>query len=182
MMTLAEMGAYLLERHTRDLTRIETMPRYDAASDGDRYRRWLAGGPVDPADFTGYLDTLRTSTAAGRHWRKVHIITGEPSDHERFECETWVHTTAAGEEVRILQVPGRSRMARNVGDFWVVDDEHVVRTHYDTHGRHEAAEAVHGSEARALIALRDLIWNQATPFDSWWSSHPEHHRAATEVT
>ncbi|MDN5918944.1 MAG: hypothetical protein L0I76_28250 [Pseudonocardia sp.] len=179
-MNLAEMATYLRERHTFDLTRVETLPYYNADSDGEDYRRFLtdpkATGPT--VDKSGWLATLRSDTDGHKRWRRVRLVRDPLTDYERYSC-TWGYpdNVAAGEDVRILQVTDESRLDQLVGDFFVVDNEHVVLTYYDAAGRHAGAEVVDGRESAALIAVRDLAWGRAVPFTDWWNAHPEYSRA-----
>lgn len=32
------------------------------------------------------------------------------------------------------------------------------------------------SSAAPLVALAELLWNQATDFTTWWDAHPRYHR------
>lgn len=179
MLNLAQLGEFIAERHTRDLFRLETLPHYDAASDDEDYRRYLRGDSAPSAAAKQpWLDRLRTDVAAGRHWRRVHSVRHPLSDYLRYECE-WGYTynVAGGEDVRILDLDqvGLDGFA-GVGDFFVVDGTHAVRSHYDDHGRFKFAEVL--DEPGPFVALAELIWHASQPFSSWWAAHPEYHRGS----
>jgi len=170
VLTLAELGAYIREHHHRDLFRLETLPAYSAASDGGDYERFLRGEPGPTVDKTAWIDTLRTATAAGRAWRRLRLIHTPITDYERYAC-TWGYpdNVAAGEDVRVLVVPTGDRTHERVGDFFVLDDRHVIRSVYDAHGALQGAQIQHGTEADTLIGVRDLLWERAQPFTQWWA-------------
>lgn len=177
-MDLAQMGAFLRERHTFDLFRMETHRYYRSAGDVD-FDVYLRGEPgPDLESRSGWLSMLRADAAAHRRWRKVHVVRGELTDYERYEMEWgFALNVAAGEDVRILEAAEESRLDEQVGDFFVADDRYVVLSHYDSSGRHSGAEVVTGRVAAVLIALRDLAWSRAIPFTEWWTAHPQYHRA-----
>lgn len=178
-MGLGEMGAFLSERFTSDLFRMETLSLYRSDSDGDDVIAYLRGDPR-PASGSAWLDRLRTDSTANppKRWRKVHVVRGALSDYERYEFEWgFQDTVAAGEDVRVLDVSDLPELADRLVDFYVVDTRHVIAVRYDG-GRFDAAEAVEGLAATALIAVRDLAWHQAVPFGKWWQAHPQFHRPA----
>jgi hypothetical protein len=181
VLDLRQLGQVIAERHTTDLLRLETLPFYDTASDGGDYQCYLAGeARAGSAAKQPWLDRLRTDTAAGRRWRRAHVVELPLSDYLRYECE-WGYTdnVVHGEDVHILVV-GKSGMSAvaAVGDFFVIDHRHVIRSQYDAQGRFVGAEPVPetADAAAARRALAEVIWEVATPFTAWWQAHPEFHR------
>lgn len=123
------------------------------------------------------MDHLRSDIAAGRAWRRVHALTHPLTDYLRYECE-WAYTdnVAAGEDVRIIDNPGSALLA--VGDFFVLDGAHVVRSHYDHDGRFVGAEVLISDTAKApYLTISNLIWPNAERFATWWERHPEYRRS-----
>lgn len=171
------LAQYIGQHHTRDLFRLETLSYYDVASDGEDYRRYLQGEAEPNAEAKKpWLDHLHADIAAGRRWRRVHALTTPLSDYLRYECE-WAYpfTVAGGEDVRIID--DASEAFLGVGDFFVIDGEHVVRSHYDQNGRFQGGEVVPEASAKAPhIAFAEVIWPTAQPFTGWWERHPEYHR------
>lgn len=175
-MSLPEMSAWILERHTFHLLRIENRRAYAAASDGGDFARYLDGadGPIEGG---AWGDKLRGWTAEGRIRTKIHVVEGELSDYERYEFEWgFTRTVRAGEVVRVLEAdPG---VLTDVPDFWVVDTEHVVRMDYDDAGKFVAAHVVTGPDAATYRALARVMWAESTPFETWWDAHPGYRRTS----
>ncbi len=173
-MTLPEMSAYILERHTFHLLRVENRRAYAAASDGGDFARYLDGadGPLEGA---GWHNKLREWTGDGRIRTKVHVVEGELSPYERYAFEWgFTRTTMAGEGVRVLEAdPGE---LAGLPDFWVVDGEHVIRMDYDDTDKFSAAHVVTGPDAAAYRVLARVLWSEATNFDTWWDTHPGYRR------
>ena len=67
------------------------------------------------------------------------------------------------------------------GDYWVPEHEHVVLCRYDDQGRPLGLVRVEASGAHGYIAAADMAWRLATPFNSWWTAHPQYHRGKTRA-
>jgi hypothetical protein len=61
--------------------------------------------------------------------------------------------------------------------FWLIDDRHVIRMHYDDDGWYLGAEPVDDAELPRYRRARDVAVAAAEPFAAWWSRHPEEWRA-----
>ena len=180
MLNLAELSELIDERHTFDLLRVQTLDRYDVASDGDDFRRYLADEAEPTASRKGpWLEHLRALVDSGRAWRNVHALSTPLSDYLRYACEWgYAYNVRAGQDVRIVE-PDAGLMAEliAVGDFWVIDRKLVVRMQYDAGGRFVGAESLSDDGRGPLFrAVAGLLWRQAEPFTSWWARHPQYHR------
>lgn len=91
-----------------------------------------------------------------RRWRRIHALTTPLTDYLSYECE-WAYTdnVAAGEDVRIIDNASDTLLA--IGDFFVIDHQYVIRSHYDKAG---------------LFVGAEVIWHTAQPFTEWWHHHP----------
>jgi hypothetical protein len=178
LLDLDGLAEFIGQHHSHDLFRLETLSYYDVSSDGEDYRRYLEGEPHPNADAKQpWLDRLQADVAAGRRWRRVHAMSVPLSDYLCYECE-WAYTynVATGEDVRIVE--DASDVLLGIGDFFVIDGEHVARSHYDQVGRFLGAEVVSEAAARApYLALAGVILRNAVSFTEWWERHPEYHRA-----
>ena len=92
----------------------------------------------------------------------------------------WAYTfnTRHGMDVRIVDAAEISAVSAllRVGDFWVVERQHVVRCRYDDQGRPLGHVAVDDSGKIGFIAAVEMAWRLGTPFTAWWAAHPEYHR------
>jgi hypothetical protein len=180
MLTLAELGDYITQRHTSDLFRLETLPMYNAASDDQDFHRYLRGEPQPTASVKpAFLNRLRADVTAGKQWRRVHSLRHPLTDYLRYECEWgYVYNVQAGEQVRILDLDAHHlpEFEHLVSDFFVLDHKHVVRSFYDDHRRFSHAQVI--AEPEPYIALADVVWSTAEPFITWWERYPQYHRGA----
>lgn len=161
--------------------RLETLDAYAVPAESSEFRSYLEGGPPDRAAWQPWLDYLRSEAARGVWRHKVHLLTTPLSDYLRYECE-WgyvVTTTETPEDVRILdlsEMPRPQELAAVDHDFWLVDDEHVVRMHYDDDSTFLGADLLSSEHTPRYRAARDAAWREAIDFGDWWAVRPADHR------
>lgn len=177
---ISTIGAWIKKHQQRDLIRIETLDRYDVASDDDDFHRYVRGAtePKSPAREPWY-QRLRDEAAEGKTRRRVWVGRTPLGPYPRYEMEWgFTYNIRAGEDIRILdvtEVPSVESILQ-VGDFFVADRTHVARHLYDDQGRVQGSASVGADAAAAYIALADAAWLMAAPFTEWWDAHPQYHR------
>ena len=180
MLDVPQLTAFITERFTRHAFRLETLDAYDVGSDGGDVARYLRGeNAPDPARKEPWLAQLRAELAQGKLRRRVHVLRSPLSGYLRYECEWgYLPNEAAGEDIRILDLAERTRPAGlDIDhDFWLLDDQHVARMHYDQDGRFTGAEVLESAALPRYLAGRDAALAAAEPFSSYWRRHPEYHQ------
>jgi len=180
MLDAPALGEFIAARFTHHAFRLETLAAYDVGSDGGDVSRYLRGEPEpDPERKGAWLARLRAERAAGKIRQRVHVLRSPLSDYLRYECEWgYVPNVAAGEDVRILDLAERLLPpSADVGhDFWLLDDEAVVRMNYDPAGRFDSGEVMSSAEVPRYRAARDAALMAAEPFTAYWQRHLEYHR------
>jgi hypothetical protein len=166
--------------------RLETLDTYTSASDGGDVARYLAGEPApDPERKERWLSQLRAERAQGRTRQRVHVLTSPIGPYLRYECEWgYAPNVEAGEDVRILDLAERPRPpALDVDhDFWLIDDQEVIRMDYEADGRFSGAEVAGPGALPRYLAARDAALSAAEPFTTWWQRHPEYYQANNRAT
>ncbi|MGI9001115.1 MAG: DUF6879 family protein [Pseudonocardia sp.] len=169
------------DRFDHDAFRHETLTRYQVASDGGDFARWLAGEAGPDPDVVGpWGRWVHAQLDRGATVRRVRVLYGPPSDYLRYEAE-WAYTANldAGELIRVLDLTEQERPAGMVDDeFWMLDGERAVLMTYAADGRFLHGDTVEGRAAERISHARDAAWDAAEPFGQWWARHPEYHRAA----
>jgi hypothetical protein len=179
-----QLGAYIDDRFTSELFRLEARDRYDVASDGDDLAAYLAGHPGPDMDRKGpWLETIRGEVARGLHTYRVHIVTGPLNDYLRFECEWgYVHNSAAGEHIRILDLAEKDAPAGLLHeDFWLIagdgdEPDRAIRMDYDDAGHFLGAQVVADADVDRYRRAREIAWQAAVPFTAYWHAHPHYWR------
>ncbi|MGH3961688.1 MAG: DUF6879 family protein [Pseudonocardiaceae bacterium] len=174
MLNEQELGDYIDSRFTRNLFRLETLDLYDVSSNGDDYRRYIAGetGPT-PERKEPWMEHIRGEVVRGAHTYRVHVVRSPLNDYLRFECEWgYVYNARAGEHIRILDLAELPRPADLLDeDFWLIEDREVLRMNYSDDGKFVGAE-VSPNE----LLPRYLAWSGAVDFADYWKAHPGYWR------
>ena len=180
MLDVTGLGEYVDAHFTRRAFRLETLAAYDVATDDNDVGRYLRGEPEpDPARKGPWLERLRSERREGKRRQRVHVVRSPLSDYLRYECEWgYLPNVAAGEDIWILDLAERPVPAGLVDhDFWLLDDEHVIRMHYDGQGRFVGAEILDDAQLPRYRRARDEAIEAAEPFLDYWQRRPEDHRA-----
>lgn len=187
MLTITELDEVISSaRHS--LFRLETLDRYEVPIDGSDLSAYLAGlaQPRSP-DKLAWEEHLRAERSAGIWRHRVHVIdtTHGLGDYLRYECEWgYTATAAAGEDIRVLDLAAvyRPRELTDIDhDFWLIDEQRVVRMHYCTDANFHGAELLPAHHTPRYLAAREAALALAEEFTSWWAAHPEYHRANYRV-
>jgi|AntDryMetagUQ889_1029465.scaffolds.fasta_scaffold12316_2 hypothetical protein len=184
MLDEQELGDYIDSRFTRVLFRLETLDRYDVASNGDEYQRYLAGEvKPNPERKEPWMEHIRGEVSRGLHTYRVHVVRSPLNDYLRFECEWgYVYNARAGEHIRILDLAERLTPADLLDeDFWLIDEREVLRMHYDSEGRYVGAEIAPQEVLPRYLAAKEAAWSGAVDFSDYWKAHPGYWRDLSVV-
>lgn len=157
-----------------DVFRLEHLPVYQSASDGEDFARWRAGEREPTWERkNAVLDGIRARAAAGYLVRRVRVLSSELTAYERYACEwSYALNVEAGEDVRVLH-RGEHPIPGLLGfDYWLINDQDMIRMVYRPDGTFLRAERV-PELLDVARAERDRLWTAAAPFATWWAGHPE---------
>lgn len=149
-----------------EVWRLETLPQYLVPQEAEEFARFRAGerdsGPVEDE----WTRLIRSHTEAGRTMGRVHIITRPLSDYLQFEFQYYVHSSTAGEDIRILDVTDRESPLPNVQDFWMFDRSTVVLMNYEPDGKQINREVFEGDPEPFREAQRIAV-AESIPFSEY---------------
>ena len=149
--------SWWLQNFARSAFRLETLPEYDVPQEAEMLSAFRRGQPVRIRDDHPWLLTVRRHCGAARAMQRVRVVGDPLSDYERFELSLYPYSSAAGEDVRILE-----QRHRFDEDFWLFDDHTVYVLRYDAGGRFLGVEA--GRDVVAYRRIRDLALENSIPF------------------
>jgi hypothetical protein len=139
--------SWWLQNFERSAFRLETLPEYNVPQEAELLARFRRGEPVDLPDDHPWLESVRRHCGAGKHMRRVRVVTHPLSDYLRMELSWYRKSVQAGEDIRITET-------QLTGDFWLFDDQTIVVLHYDSQGRFTGTTTEQGSLSRYL-SIRD---------------------------
>ncbi len=158
----------LFETFQHTAFRLETLDRYAVPEEDEALRRFLAGEAADPSCFASWFTLVRTATATGKTIQRVHLVSEPLTDYLRYEFAYYQHSTAAGEDVRVLpraraqgfDLPGR--------DYWLFDSRRAALMRFDDDGRFYGVELTEDPQTVARCCYwRDVALHHAVPYDRY---------------
>ena len=157
----------------RTAYRWETRDFYDVPVEREGYRRFLAGDDPGTDWFQPWLTIIRTATAAGRRFERVRVAREPLSDYLRFELWACRYNVEVGEDMRYLDADRAAELGLPDYDYWLFDDERLVRMYFNDGGRMERAEIITDPAAvEEHRQYRRLAWAVAVPYARYAAAHP----------
>lgn len=115
-----------------------------------------------------WLDMLRESTAEGRRFSRVRVVSMPLTDYSRFGVWCAQFTNGAGEDIRYLprDIADAEKLPNH--DYWLFDSRKLVRMHFDDTGSFLGGEVVEDSaEVVNHNYWRDVAWHFAARRDDF---------------
>lgn len=128
-----------------------------------------------------WYEFMAEQVAAGKRFYRVRIVASPLNEYLRYEFGWgYPHYEKRGSEVFVLDVTERGRPdGLPDEDFYLLDDERVLRMHYDDEGIFLGASYAPAEELPRYRRYRDLGMAAAVPFPEYWAAHPEYHPPTT---
>ncbi len=144
---------------TRSAFRLETLPQYLVPQEEVRFTAWKAGvaPPRRTPENDAAMARLQSDLRRGLRRYRVHILDQPLTPYLRFELYLYLDSVAVGNEISVADRDAHPELADLREDFWMFDDETVVRMFYDEEGhflRPELAEDIEPYRAMRDVALR----------------------------
>ncbi|MGB3440432.1 MAG: DUF6879 family protein [Actinophytocola sp.] len=152
---------------TQEAFRLETLPAYRVGSEQGEYEKFLRTGELNIPDDDAWLTRVRHFRKTGRTVRRVHLISWPLTDYLRYEFSVYRYTVAAGEDVRIMDTTNHPDVRLPDHDYWLFDNEAVVRMDYSTDGTQLGRELLENIDPATYIAWKELALLHSKPFSAY---------------
>lgn len=170
-MTPEEFDA-CFDRFHHDVFRLETLQRYNVPEEEDRIRSWRDGLPRPERSVrtSPWLRRIAVTTAAGKHWRRVHVVEHPLTEYLQYEIVGYVESGAAGEEILIADRAGHPDLQSMDLDFWLFDADgphpFVALMRYDDDCRWTGVDYTEDTETlKRCRAQRDAALQHSVPLN-----------------
>lgn len=173
-LTPDEWSQYFIKPHfQRSAWRFEAQPTYTIPREQERIELWRSGVP-EPADHNKvWRDRVRWHVSEGRSVSRVRIVRPPLTEYQRYSFEWSIPgNTQAGEDLRILDLndhPDLEPLPKP--DWWMFDDQVVVRLDFNDDGTLAGYELVNESDVDGYRQLRDRVSGLAVPFAQYVADH-----------
>jgi hypothetical protein len=162
--------------------RLETLQCYREPYESEGFKRFIASeeqGLPPPLTEPDWWRDVRTATAQGKSYRRVHIVTEPLTDYVRFECATGyrLHVTA-GEDIRIIPVIGNTwPHDLPMFDYWLFDSRLLLLMKYGPEGALRSTELTDSPDLVAAASIwRDRALERGIPFAEYETRFDEYMR------
>lgn len=179
-----KLRAFLKEHFTRTQFRLEGLRAYNVEAEKPKIAQFLAGAPEPDMTRMRWLEWYADEASRGLQRQRLRVLRPPLGDYERFECEWgYVYNVPAGEDVRVLELaPDDAReaaeLANSTEDFYLVDEEFLVPMYYDETGAPIGWDVITEPETvERYNRIVAALVAEAVPFEPWWATHPQYHRA-----
>jgi hypothetical protein len=157
----------LLRSFRRTAFYLEAQDAYALDYEASDLERFLAGSPTPPPEvgwWRPWLDQVAGLTRQGKQVTRVRVISEPPSDYQRWGLWALPWHARAGEQISYVPRSAATVIGLPLDcDWWLLDDERVIRMHYTADGRIEEKALV---TEPGIVALhrewRDLAVRNAT--------------------
>ena len=166
-LTLAEFQETV--RHfERESMHMEMRDSYGTEVELPRMEKWAAGESDDLAWLQPYCDEVRTNVAAGRSYRRVHVVSEPLSEYHRWSYSVMQPLVTAGDDIR--WVPRRlvSSIAFPGNDFWMLDLRLVIFHHYSGDGGNiDFTTSTDPHDIELCRRAFEAVWPLAIPHNAY---------------
>ena len=147
--------------------RLETLPQYLVPQETERFADWKAGRlipPRTPENDEG-IARIQRDVARGFRRYRVHILDQPLTAYLRFELYLYLDSAAVGGKIYVADRDEHPALAELHEDFWLFDDETVIRMIYDDEGHFLYPEPIENIEP--YRELRDTALRHSEPLTDY---------------
>ncbi|MCD0450445.1 hypothetical protein LO762_14780 [Actinocorallia sp. API 0066] len=160
-------------RYTADFKesafRLELHQVYTMPDEQEEFERFKAGEKPPKDLHYPWLDKVANAARTGRTIQRVHVVEQPLSDYLKYEFEWgYAFNVRSGEDIRILDLTGKPNPGLPDHDFWMFDEESVVRMLYRPDGTQIGRELIGKPDIEMYRRYRDVALHGAVPFLEYW--------------
>lgn len=146
--------------------RLEARDYYYSPNETKAFEQFVAGEPVDMGWFQNWLTMIRATTAEGRRFARVRVVSVPMTDYSRFGVFCSQYTNAAGEDIRYLARDQAGGLPEY--DYWLFDSRKLVKMHFDEQENFLGGEIIDDpAEVVQHNYWRDAAWHRAVRQDDF---------------
>ena len=152
----------------RSAWRLELHPVYVMPQEEETLSRWRSGERLPDDHWSPWMERVAGYLRTGRSIGRVHVVRRPLSEYLRFEFEWYYRRhVRSGEDIRILDLTGQPDTGLPDHNFWLLDEERVVRMLYRPDGTQIGRELVEDPDIGAYLSYRDVALAGAVPFTEY---------------
>ncbi|MDD5331778.1 MAG: hypothetical protein PHE43_03070 [Candidatus Nanoarchaeia archaeon] len=116
--------------------RLELLQEYNIPNERKHFIKFLKTKIYTPSTNSEWIKLIKSANKRKAKISRVHVIELPLSDYLKFEIRYYKINKNAGEQVFLLNKDKFKKIKPNIkSDFWLFDDEIVLKMKYDKQGR-----------------------------------------------
>lgn len=161
------------ETFKKEVFRLELRDVYKVEGEWEEFQSYLRGQfLLDLESFKPWLDNIAQTIAAGKVWRRVHVVPSVLTPYLMYEIEWgYLYSAKAGERIGILE----QRVYEGVRprdfeplDYWLFDNQTVLEMLYEDNGTYRGTRKVEDENlVRRYRELKDTVLSVVEPFEDF---------------
>jgi len=120
--------------------RVETLPVYHIeGSEWEEFEQYKEGVPIEGFANQDWIEDVRAWSSAGKEIKRIRVIPPMLTEYLRYELEwCFPKNLLAGEVIKAVSQRTCEQLVtpETKGDFWMFDQEYVLKMEYDEEGRY----------------------------------------------
>lgn len=151
--------------------RLEIRDHYQETSETSHLTHYLAGDPdPDYAWYRPWEDFIASRHTTGVRFTRLRVVTWPPSDYTLFGMSLAARAVAAGERILYLDRAHASDLP--TGDFWLLDNTHVLTLRFGADGHLHGGDLTDDEQSRTTAHVtRDVAASRGLPGPAFLRSH-----------
>lgn len=147
--------------------RLELLQKYNVKEEKESFAQFLKTGEISSEANAEWHALIRATGARGARMERVHVITLPLSDYLKYEIAHYTFNKQAGEHIKLLKKEEFDGLSPEIlFDFWLFDDEIVLKMNYDATGKFLGAEEIK-ENIEPFIQLKNKALARATDFQEF---------------
>lgn len=174
MLLAGEEWQQFFDSFEQSAWRLELEPVYTMPQEQEAITRFRAGERLPSDHRSGWMNRVASYADTGRAIGRVHVVRRPLSEYLKFEFEWYYrpHVTV-GEDIRILDVTDVPIEGLPDYDFWMFDDERVVKMLYRPDGTQIGRYLIEEPDIATYLQYREIALAHSVPFLQYSSEHEE---------
>jgi len=144
--------------------RLELLQEYDVGCEREDFENFKRTGNVSGEDLMDWHLTIENAKIRGAFMSRVHVVKRPFCDYLRYEIEACKYNAVAGERILFLDFEEFDKLDLRIKfDYWLFDDEVVLKMVYDEEGKFLCYEEIRG-DLKLYIELKDKLLSASRDF------------------
>jgi len=140
--------------------RLELLQRYDVEDEKESFLKFIDSGKVLNINSDWYK-LIKESIKRNVVIQRVHVVKLPLSDYIKFEVGIYKKNIKAGEEVSLIDLDQFNKLNLGINfDFWLFDDEIVLKMNYDKNGKFLNFEEIHENIDK-FVNIKNILLSQS---------------------